>query len=150
MVEYRYTLTRTWESGEGQVCWVCLNPGSKPDHINSPTRTAIIHFSQKAGFRELILVNLYAAKTPYSRLLYKIDYPKGVDNDWFVEQAIKASDEVVFAWGGFSFEGAAEPPSDAEGFARRWKKEPWCLGRTLSGAPRHPLYADKRSILQPY
>lgn len=148
--DYRYTLTRSWDSGKGVVCWVCLNPSNKPDHVDSPTRKAIIHFSQKEGYEELILVNLYAAVTPYGRLLYRHPAPRGPENDWFVEMAMMSAEDVVFAWGGFSFYKTVEPPTDVEHIAQGHGIHPLCLGRTLSGAPRHPLYAHKRSILQPY
>lgn len=150
MTQYRYTLTRSWEGGEGVVCWVCLNPSTKPEDQDTPTRRKIIAVSKREGFSSLVLVNLYAAPTPYARLLYKHPAPRGPDNNWFVEANIKSSDAVIFAWGGFGFTKSLEPPTDAERYALIHSVRPMCLGRTLGGQPRHPLYSAKNQLLELY
>ncbi|MCH7808802.1 MAG: DUF1643 domain-containing protein [Planctomycetes bacterium] len=61
---YRYTLRREW--GEGRCCvFIMLNPSDADATETDPTLTRCIGFAKREGCGSLLIVNLYALRTPY-------------------------------------------------------------------------------------
>lgn len=137
---YRYQLTRGWStSAEGDACilWIMLNP-SRADQFgnNDPTIERCERRSRRWGFADMVVVNLfgYSASTP--KMLREAADPVGPDNDRHVAQAAADAGLILCAWGthgGWLGRDVA--------ILRLLGDRPLhCLGRTASGAPRHPLY----------
>jgi hypothetical protein len=154
---YRYDLTRDWSEGRTfhearlprTVCWVMLNPSTGDAEIDDPTITRCIGFSQREHFDRLVIVNLYAYRTAYPAQLY--EQPEAVrfgeGNEDYVRRHIAGSELVIAAWGNRVTYGRRH-------LIAKWAHDAGvplrCLGRTKSGAPRHPLYLLVDTPLEPY
>jgi len=62
---YRYQLLRRWEGGIGRCVIVGLNPSTADAQNDDPTIRRCMGFAQDWGFNELIMVNLFAYRTPH-------------------------------------------------------------------------------------
>ena len=61
---YRYTLRRSWPSGDGRrICWIMLNPSTADEPINDRTITRCIGFTSRWGHSGLVVINLYALRS---------------------------------------------------------------------------------------
>jgi hypothetical protein len=115
-----------------------LNPSSADATVDDPTVRRCIGFSRAWGMGALVVVNLFAFRTPSPGDLSRVDDPVGPENDDAIHDAVVRSRVVVAAWG-------------AERLARRRTacvfeilaglgRDVRCLGTTKDGSPRHPLY----------
>jgi len=149
---YRYTLRREWTFGTGRVCWVMLNPSTADDTADDPTIRRVVRFSQDAGFQRLVVVNLFAARSTKPKHLTEMDDPVGEKNGVTMKAAFVTSHAVVFAWGSWYAANAHRvvTPIMPYGMALRAGHVPSCLGHTIDGSPRHPLYVKADQPLIPY
>ena len=141
---YRYDLTRRWGDGP-TLLWVMLNPSTADASEDDPTIRRCIGFSKRDGYGSLTVVNLFAYRATDPKALVTVVDPEGPDNWWHIQQAVRSSDAVVFAW------GAAQIPREHH----IWHggaliPSPLCLGHTKKGAPRHPLYVKGDQPFVPY
>lgn len=145
---YRYRLERRFQPDpRGRVrrmTFVGLNPSSGSAFRNSPTLKRMIRFTLRWGYDRLILVNLYALRSPSPRALRSVDDPVGPENDRWLAEALLDADLVVACWG-----ESAEPERVASVMSLV-ECEWWCLGLTRGGEPRHPLYVPASSQLVPF
>lgn len=138
---YRYRLSRTWD-GRPPLTFVMLNPSVADGDVDDPTIRRCMGFARRENAGGVIVINLHAFRaTDPSRLRDAAD-PFGPDNaDWCVrtfDETRGAGMPIVAAWGAAGGDYGAERPF-LESAARR-RARLVCLGRTKSGAPRHPLY----------
>lgn len=154
MSAYRYTLHRDCGAlaSNERLCWVMLNPSTADTTTDDPTIRRCIGFTRAAGYAELEVVNLYAARATNPHDLVTVKDPVGPDNDHHIASAFHAATDVVFAWGGW-----ASPNLDVVGRAaavwstcRSMMRLPLCLGTTKDGSPRHPLYVGAHQLLVPW
>lgn len=140
----RWTLEREW--GEGPtVCWIMLNPSSADAEVDDPTIRAIIKRSKGWDFGQLVVVNIYAIRASdpkvARRWAEREELPsEAVHNRSIVADMANAADKAVASWG-------------AAPWATAWAyvvaaiiPELFCLGRTASGAPKHPLARGRHRI----
>jgi len=100
---YRYQLTRAWNCHLPKIYWVMLNPSTADSIKNDHTITKVVNFSKNEGFGRVTVLNLFAYRTPYPKVLYEA-YDNGVDiigkeNDKFIGEAFASNSPVVGAWG---------------------------------------------------
>jgi hypothetical protein len=161
--KYRYSLTREWDDGP-RVLWIMLNPSVADASIEGPTIRRCIGFSQSfgrgngrdvseltafhvGGFGSLEVVNLFAyrATDPKDMASAKA---RGVDivgpeNGRHVREAATRASLVVAAWG-------ADKLAPLRSVSIRKLVAPhelMALGKSKSGAPKHPLYLPSNSEL---
>tara|TARA_R110002020_G_scaffold185004_1_gene382468 strand:+ start:3460 stop:4062 length:603 start_codon:yes stop_codon:yes gene_type:complete len=149
--QHRWWLRRWWSAGP-YVCWIMLNPSTADASRNDPTLHEVIRFTRLWGFGGLVVVNLYpfiSSSPAACRRWAKWGAP-GRGPDWYVRDRLwknedviareaRAADLVVAAWGAGAWDGdwvnhvietvQSEAPFPAL----------HCLGKTASGAPKHPL-----------
>lgn len=136
--EYRYLLTRPGSSGEASpTVFLMLNPSTADHLVDDPTIRRCRGFATAWGGAPLVVLNLYALRSPDPAALWNHRDPVGPDNDrWLLEHA-QSHRDIVCAWGNNA--GPERVRSVAQmllaGGARLW-----CLGTTKRGAPKHPLY----------
>lgn len=143
---YRYWLTRTWATDRPELCWVLLNSSRADASDDDPTVRRMTGFSKRWGFGGIIVVNLFAYRTPYPEELLRVDDPVGPRNDDAIAGAVDGR-RVLVAWGGcerFAAERIRAVLAMLEG------RELECLGTTKSGQPLHPVRLPNALSPVPY
>jgi hypothetical protein len=138
--KYRYTLSRTWDAGLPTACWLLLNPSTADEQKLDPTLRRCVGFSRAWGFGSMVVANLFAIRSPYPRHVYAAADPVGPQNDAHIRRLTRAAGKVIVGWGVHGAHGGRN-----EKIVRlliKWNVEPWCLGLTEQGHPRHPLYVE--------
>lgn len=133
---YRYRLSRSWAAGP-RMLFVMLNPSTADASIDDPTIRRCIGFAKRQGCGFLQVVNLFAyrATDPDALLNCPVD-PVGPENYRHIKAATEEATYVVAAWGAHK----SATPAAVSILPPRASLIALCLGRTKSGAPRHPLY----------
>jgi len=137
---FRYLLSRRWDTGRGTVLWIMLNPSTADAERDDPTIRRCIGFSRLWGFGAMEAVNLFALRATDPRELGRADDPVGPLNDRHIADAAAGAAAVIAAWGAHPLAASrtGEVRPLLPGSVR-------CLGRTASGAPRHPLYTPSHA-----
>ena len=143
---YRYRLWRRWGSGAPAV-FVLLNPSTADATEDDPTIRRCMGFARRWGWEAVEVVNLFALRSRDPGALRAVADPVGPRNDAHLRAAARGAGTIVAGW------GAAGRPVPARALAvLAGPLGPPCalyaLGRTASGAPRHPLYAAAAAELQ--
>lgn len=134
---YRYSLTRTWDESRERVLFVGLNPSTADENRDDPTLRRCIGFAKRWGYGGLILVNLFAFRaTDPSELLSTAD-PVGPENDAAIASALKLVNQTIVAW------GTKGELLNRDIEILKQISQPYCLGKSKNGFPRHPLYMRK-------
>jgi hypothetical protein len=146
--KYRWWLTREWDSGEGQICWIMLNPSTADASNDDPTIRKCIKFSRAWGYRSLIVVNLFALRTPSPTEMKRASMPIGAENDSHILRAASEAQIVVAAWGkDGSFKNRG---FNVAQMVNQRGIPLWCLKKAKDGAPWHPLYVRDDTQPMPY
>lgn len=150
---YRYLLWRRWSPSAAPLLFVMLNPSTADAKADDPTIRRCIDRARRCAFGGLTVVNLYAwrSKSPGELAWQRRDGRDVVGplNRSLVEQTIAEHDDVVVAWGGRVRLNAwmRERAEEVERLARKTLRT-WCLGQTLYGEPRHPLFVSSSQPLE--
>lgn len=132
---YRYHLTRKWGRGPYALL-IMLNPSTADAMQDDPTIRRCISFAKREGCGALVVVNLFAFRSPSPADMKAADDPVGPENDRYIRSAVAgAKGPIIAAWGAHgSYRGRDKA-------VRALVDAPMvCLGLTKAGAPRHPLY----------
>lgn len=141
--QYRYCLTRIWDSKLPTVTFVMLNPSTADEVNDDPTIRRCMGFARAEGFGALEVMNLYAFRATDPRVLFMADDPVGPQNDEWLRRAANNS-MMLAAW------GTKAKPDRVREFLMgpAMGHEIYCLGKTKHGAPRHPLYLPAKQPLE--
>jgi hypothetical protein len=139
--KYRYWLERGW-GGERPVCFIMFNPSTADHEADDPTVRRCMRFARDWNRDGIIVVNLFAYRTPHPADLDAQEDPVGPDNDKHIQAALANEHvQVVAAWGATAArypQRLARVRQIIRGSIKRRKVS--CLGLTNGGYPRHPLY----------
>ena len=132
---YRYTLTRTWDSSAEALVFILLNPSTADASQDDPTIGRCIGFAKRWGFGGIVVLNLYAYRATKPRDMLAADDPVGPENNRVITE-VATGQTVVAAWGTNArrervTEVLALLPATTRLLA---------LEVTKFGHPRHPLY----------
>lgn len=137
--KYRYALWRIWDEKLPLVMIVGLNPSTANQTTDDATIRRVKRFSYDWGYGGFYMMNLFALVTPYPEELKKSDNPLGDNNGW-LEKIHPKCEKVIFAWG--AFKEAHERSIEVINMF----PDAYCLGKTKSGCPKHPLYLKSDTI----
>jgi hypothetical protein len=144
---YRYQLTRWWGRG-APMTFIMLNPSTADGEVDDPTIRRCMSFARRDGYSGIVVVNLYALRATDPREIDRHPDPDGPCNLAYLEEAAQVSGErgypLVCAWGtrgGHHGRFVAELLAGQGGNLQ-------CLGTTLEGHPRHPLYVAANQPLE--
>jgi hypothetical protein len=146
---YRFSFSRQWgDEGDmaGVCCFVLLNPSTADATRGDPTLRRCVGFARRWRYLGLVIVNLFALRTPDPRELVTADDPIGHGNDEAIRAAARRAALVVIGWGsGGQYQGRGAHVRQLlleDGIQLRQ------LGVTGAGEPRHPLYirADQELV----
>ncbi len=137
--QYRYTVTREWNTGDSQrVAFIGLNPSTADAETDDPTIRRCIQFAKNWGYSGMIMINLFAYRSTDPKKLISVDDPVGPNNNyWLIKLASEASCTVA-AWGGGG--DINNRGRNVAVILKRAGIDLKCLGTTKNGQPRHPLY----------
>lgn len=144
---YRYWLYRGWEPatmGE-TVVWIGMNPSVADAEKDDRTIRRCIDFSQRLGYAAMYMVNLFAKVSTKVHRLWTGEHPVGKDNDLVIHSLARNAGLVIACWG--TFENADERRIE---FLSQVDYPLHCLGVTMGGHPKHPLYLKKNTVLMPF
>lgn len=138
---YRYELTRTWDAALPVMVWIMLNPSTADHTIDDPTILACMDFARRQGFGGIVVVNLFALRSPHPKVMKAHAAPIGPLNDTFLQRhfvdAAADAGMVVAAWGtGGDHLGRA---TEVRAMLEKWGIPLHCFGQTKDGHPKHPL-----------
>jgi hypothetical protein len=139
---YRYALWRIWEPTRPRALFIGLNPSTADASADDPTLRRCMAFARGWGFGGVALANLFAFRSTSPRVLRQVADPVGPLNDEWLHRLRSEVDRAIAAWGnhGRLLGRAAEVAG--------WLPGLECLGRTVRGAPKHPLYVPGTTGLQ--
>ncbi|GAA3637693.1 DUF1643 domain-containing protein [Microbacterium awajiense] len=134
---YRYSLTRVWDASLPTITFVLRNPSTADAVDLDPTLRRCVGFSKRDGFGSMVILNLYAYRTPSPAVMLAATDPIGPENDRVLASAIGT---VVAGWG-----TNASPARVAH--VLRLLPPLKALKITKDGHPQHPLYVKGDSPL---
>jgi len=135
---YRYSLWREWNIDAPKLVFIMLNPSKADAYIDDPTLRRCIGFAKSWGFGSLTVINLFAYRSTKPSELRQVNDPVGSQNDRYLKKAIKSADKVVVAWGNNG--KLMQRDRMVLDLLSIYNVQPYCLGTTKTGYPRHPLY----------
>ena len=145
--KYRYRLDRIWNEALPPLAFGMLNPSTADHERNDPTIERCERRAQSLGFGSLIVWNLFAFRATEPRVLVRQLDPIGPENDYFIQAALietkTRGGTVIVGWG--SQGHLLRRHLQAVQFAQTLDIDFYCLGTTISGHPKHPLYVPYQS-----
>lgn len=140
---YRYTLWRTWDRRLPTAVFAMLNPSTADAVKLDPTLTRCVKFARRWGAGKMLVVNIFALRSPHPRDLLEVKDPVGPLNNGAISLAAEEARNTwgwfVCGWGnhGALLERNLEVMVDLK--VRLLPLDPLCLGVTDHGHPKHPL-----------
>jgi hypothetical protein len=143
---WRYALWRfwNWSTPPKLVAFIGLNPSTADEQINDPTIRRCIGFAKAWGFDGLFMLNAYGFRATDPADMKRAADPVGPEHDERLMHYRNRAQSFVAAWGAHCEPSRAARVCDLIG--RRID----CLGRTKSGAPKHPLYLPRTAHRELY
>ena len=133
----RFSLSRIWDKRQPKLLYIMLNPSIADGKKDDPTIKRLIFFTKKFRYGGFYVANLFTQITPYPKEL-NMDNLSKKNNLKIINDLIKKSDSIVYAWGNL----VSEPRELLEII-----DSPLCFGKNLNGTPKHPLYLPSNSKL---
>lgn len=144
---YRYCLLRTWKEEGPLDAYLMLNPSTADGQIDDPTIRKCIGFSRRLGSRGFLVGNLFAFRATDPDALRDTPHFVGPESTKWLNSIVRKADRVIVAWGAMPIAKRRA----REVFETHLRgREVFCLGRTASGAPRHPLMRAYSATLEPW
>jgi hypothetical protein len=137
--QYRYRLTRLWDSTRPTILFVMMNPSVADSHQDDRTVRRAIAFAKSWNYGQLLVGNVFAYRcTDQKRLLGTRD-PVGKENDRHLLEMAELAEMIVFAYGRPHATLRSRGLQVAEDFrAAGYKLHTLRLSK--DGTPVHPLY----------
>jgi hypothetical protein len=168
---YRWWLQRTWEPEQPTLVFVGLNPSCADGQRDDPTLRRLVAYGRRWGFGRLEVINLFAAVATSPVAMKRMADPVGTDNEAWIRRCLERlgpwRSEAVPAlesagadpvgphgsllWLGWGNGGAWRGRDRALlALVAEFAVQPFALGCTASGQPRHPLYCPAAMTPGPF
>lgn len=133
---YRYALWRTWETGNGHILFIGLNPSTADETKDDPTIRRCIGFAKNLGYGGIYMLNIFAYRATNPKVLRKAEKPVGEKNNHFLQMYFDPIGFNIACWGMWGeYLNRGREVINMLGEAGLH-----CFGLTKNGQPRHPLY----------
>lgn len=146
---YRYFLVRRWGERRAtkseRIAFIGLNPSTATEVVNDPTVRRCIGYARDWGFREFVMLNVFAYRATDPRRMKQVPEPIGPETDAQIRLWTRKCRLVIACWGTHAVH--LDRHREILQNLQRWGISPQCLGRTKSGLPRHPLYLRRDAEL---
>ena len=143
--KYRYSLTKKFTTGKGQLLFILLNPSTATEKTYDATIKRCEKRSKLLSFEQFRVCNLFAFRSTQPAELQKVSDPKGPLNDVFLKESIKLSDKIICSWGRFGTLNNRD--LEVIQIIKKYKTPVFHLGLTKNNQPRHLLYISYNKIL---
>jgi len=141
---YRYQLERIWDPDLSVCAFIMLNPSTADENANDKTITKCMKYAKSWGFGGILVVNLFALRSTDPNKMKTDKDPIGNEADDYLLEALSRAQLAVCAWGtDGSHLGRSKQVVD---LLRRKGIETFCLKKTKSGEPNHPLYLSPKIL----
>jgi len=145
---YRYILRRIWDENRPPLVFVMLNPSTADGFDDDPTMRRCIGFAQRENAGGMVVVNLFAFRSPYPEDLKTTSDPVGPENDQHLldvfTQAKAQGSTVICAWGQPG--KYLKRKQEVVALLRQANLQAYQLGE---GVQKHPLYLAAETPLLP-
>lgn len=146
--DHRYWLRRTFRSGP-HLGFCMLNPSTADAEHDDATIRRCLGFARSWGYAGIEVVNLFSWRSTDPRgVLRNLADAANPITDREIERVARRSPTMVAAWGATPW--AAERAEAVLGILRLACPNVVALGRTQSGAPRHPLRLRADTVPEVY
>lgn len=139
---YRYLLMRAWDLSLPMMVFVMLNPSTADATLDDPTIRRCMGFARRDGYGGIIVVNLFAYRSPSPEVMKAAVDPEGPLNTRILqhifEYAVTSKAPVIAGWGVHG--DFKDQDYGVVQQAEITGVEFSCLGKSKGGHPRHPLY----------
>lgn len=147
---YRYLLIRVWRSlPEKLLLFNGLNASTGNGRRDDATISRLTYRAYTLGYGGLLCTNLAALVSKEPAGLFKTPDPIGPLNDDYIKAALALTGGVALLGWGQLIKGVdfLERRADA---VIKMVREPYCLGKTQDGYPKHPLYVAYSQQLEKF
>ena len=148
---YRPVLWRELGTPSGNYAlWVAMNPSTASATVDDSTIAREWYFTAREGYQRMAKTNVmdYRATKPRDLRVTGVA-PRSAANLPTIQALASQASIVILAFGALH-PRLAHYGQDVVNLMREMGITPWCLGLTKKGAPRHPLYLRKDTLLRPY
>tara|TARA_Y100000739_G_C20611082_1_gene468641 strand:- start:3384 stop:3893 length:510 start_codon:yes stop_codon:yes gene_type:complete len=135
---YRYSLSRVWEPKKKKLTFVLLNPSTATELQNDPTVERCERRARTLGFGGFLVCNIFAWRDTSPEKMKKAYDPIGNHNDNAILDACVWGDTIICAWG--THGSHLNRGEKVLKMIKTISKNPYHLGLTKAGYPKHPLY----------
>ncbi|MEM7242250.1 MAG: DUF1643 domain-containing protein [Pseudomonadota bacterium] len=136
--QFRYTLTRVWDTDAPRAAFIMLNPSTATEVQNDPTVERCERRARAMGFGAFRVCNIFAYRATDPRDMRAASDPIGPLNDEAIRAAVAWADKVICAWGTHGAHLDRGPAVEA--LLRDTGAALYHLGLSQAGHPKHPLY----------
>lgn len=144
---YRYLLSRVWDTSLPSLLYVMLNPSTADETTEDQTSRQCIHFAKEFKFGSFEVVNLYSLISTNPKVLKTTQLdPIGPETDRYILDAAQKADQIILAWGCNHFFGGRNEKVNE--MLKSHGYDLYCLKKSKYGHPRHPSRL-KHDIKQP-
>lgn len=149
---YRYELRRIWDDALPPLVLCMLNPSIADAEIDDPTIVRAMQRARNAKCGSLLVVNLGAGRNTSPQKWMAMADPIGPRNEPHLSGALheawRRKGIAVAGWGAWG--GFMDRDKNFLQMAKANAVPLFCLGKTVDGHPRHPLYVSYETQLTPY
>lgn len=135
--QYRYGLSRVWNTDTPPLLFIMLNPSTADEHRNDPTVARCETRARSMGYGGVMIANIFAFRATRPQDLKLADAPVGALNDAVLTHWTRQAGMTIAAWG---VHGGHQ--NQAPKVAQTLDGPLYHLGLTKDGHPRHPLYVS--------
>jgi hypothetical protein len=136
--QYRYLLTRIWDSAGKRVLFIMLTPSTATEQQNDPTVERCERRARALGFGGFRVCNIFAFRATDPKVMRAAVDPIGAENDEAIRASLPWADQIICAWGAHG--AHLDRGVRMQRILRESGRDLHNLGLTKAGAPKHPLY----------
>lgn len=95
--EYRYRLSRTWDSEKPTLGFIMLNPSTDDESEDDPTIRRCLGYAKDWGYGSILVGNLFGLRATDPSQLREHGNPVGPENDEHLQLICTEAEMVVAA-----------------------------------------------------
>jgi len=135
---YRYSLTRIWDTGAEKALFIMLNPSTATEVQNDPTVERCERRARTLGFGGFRVTNIFAWRDTDPKAMRAAADPIGPGNDAAILESCTWANSIICGWG--THGAHLNRGSQVESMLRTTGLPLFHLGLSKAGHPKHPLY----------